>query len=320
MSLVTQDIANLINGVSQQPDVLRLPSQGAAQENCQSSVVYGLTRRPPSRHIAKISSGQFATAFFHLINRDSAERYAVVITNGNVQAFDLFTGAERLVTKPGGTSYLTSANPGASFKAVTAADYTFLLNRSAVAGMTGETAPAILPQALLSFYAVQYKEKFIVRIDGTSCTYDIPAAATGGTNSDVLNTNSAAYAFKLLMAAAFPAYTLDQQGSNILIRRTDGVDFTIQAEDSAGGTHMKAHKGVVQNFSDLPKTGIDGFKIKVIGSPSDPSADYWVQYQVQTADAVVIAQPAGGNTGAEPPNPSGIPWWKLGDDAPILTF
>ena len=44
MPLVNRTIPNLVQGVSQQPEVLRLPSQATTQENGYSSVVEGLKR------------------------------------------------------------------------------------------------------------------------------------------------------------------------------------------------------------------------------------------------------------------------------------
>ena len=85
MPLITRSIPNLIGGVSQQPEILRLENQATTQENGFSGVVEGLKKRPPTNHIAKISSSAFSNAFIHTINRDINERYIVVITNGNKQ-------------------------------------------------------------------------------------------------------------------------------------------------------------------------------------------------------------------------------------------
>ena len=60
MALVSKNIPNLINGVSQQPAALRLESQGEVQENGFSDVVEGLKKRPPTkfiRKLEKVSSG-----------------------------------------------------------------------------------------------------------------------------------------------------------------------------------------------------------------------------------------------------------------------
>ena len=47
MPLVSRTIPNLVQGVSQQPEVLRLSSQATSQINGFSSVVEGLKKRPP---------------------------------------------------------------------------------------------------------------------------------------------------------------------------------------------------------------------------------------------------------------------------------
>ena len=61
MPLVSRTIPNLVQGVSQQPEVLRLSSQATEQINGFSSVVEGLKKRPPTNHVAKISTGTFST-------------------------------------------------------------------------------------------------------------------------------------------------------------------------------------------------------------------------------------------------------------------
>ena len=65
MALVSRTIPNLVQGVSQQPEVLRLNSQAGEQINGFSSVVLGLKIRTPSEYIAKLSSCSFGNAFIH---------------------------------------------------------------------------------------------------------------------------------------------------------------------------------------------------------------------------------------------------------------
>lgn len=89
MALTSSSLPNLIQGISQQPDSLRSVSQLEAQENCYSSTVEGLSRRPPTEHIAKVSSVPLDTAFLHTINRDTSQRYKLVLTSGGIQVFGL---------------------------------------------------------------------------------------------------------------------------------------------------------------------------------------------------------------------------------------
>lgn len=127
--LTSDTISSLVNGISQQPATQRLASQGQAQENCYSSIVEGLMKRQPTRHIAKLLPGTVDDAFLHLINRDTTERYVVVATAGDIKVFDLDGDEKDVVIADGAADYLTATEVSTGFKAVTIADNTFLLNR-----------------------------------------------------------------------------------------------------------------------------------------------------------------------------------------------
>ena len=130
MPLVSRTIPNLVQGVSQQPEVLRLNSQATEQINGFSSVVEGLKKRPPTEYVAKLSSSTFGNAFIHTINRDTNERYIVVITNGSISVYDINGVSKTVVNQTNATNYLSSTNPKQDFVCVTVADYTFVLNKN----------------------------------------------------------------------------------------------------------------------------------------------------------------------------------------------
>jgi len=96
MALISSSIPNFVNGVSQQPYTLRLISQGEVQENGLSTVSQGLKKRPPTKHLKKIQSTPLGNCFIHTINRDSAERYITVLTNGDLKVYDI-NGVEKTV-------------------------------------------------------------------------------------------------------------------------------------------------------------------------------------------------------------------------------
>lgn len=131
--LLRREIGSLINGVSQQPPVVRSPSQAQAQVNGWSSVVDGVGDRMPTQHVAKLSDAT-SNALIHHINRDVTQRYIVVVTNGDLKVYDL-NGNEKTVSFPDGKGYLSASNPTKSFSLVTVADYTFLVNKTKVVGM-----------------------------------------------------------------------------------------------------------------------------------------------------------------------------------------
>ena len=87
MKNVAVTVPNLIQGVSQQPDSQKDPSQGEIQINAVSSIAEGLRKRDSSRSLAKVSSTPFGDAFFHTILRDQQEEYISVITKDAIKVF-----------------------------------------------------------------------------------------------------------------------------------------------------------------------------------------------------------------------------------------
>ena len=82
MALISGTIPSLINGVSQQPATLRLPTQGEIQENGLSHIARGLEKRPCTEHItevAGVTSSDSNDVFIHTIRRSEDEAYALII-------------------------------------------------------------------------------------------------------------------------------------------------------------------------------------------------------------------------------------------------
>lgn len=139
MALINRPIPNLYQGVSQQAASLRLPTQCELQENAYSSIVEGLKKRPPTNHLAKLMSIDASEAYVHVMNRDTSERYILIVLNGDLKIFD-FYGNPITVSFPNGKGYLNSAYPQYGFSAITVADYTFLVNKDSKVAMTGAVA------------------------------------------------------------------------------------------------------------------------------------------------------------------------------------
>ena len=169
MGLISSSIPNFVNGISQQPFTLRLASQGEMQENGFSTVSQGLKKRPPTKHIAKISDTPLAGsgAFVHIINRDEVERYIVVILNGDLKVFDM-AGKEQVVRFPHGKAYLSAALPQTQFRATSVADYTFILNRTVdiQEAIAFTNHPKRGYEALINVKAGNYGKTYAIIING----------------------------------------------------------------------------------------------------------------------------------------------------------
>jgi hypothetical protein len=141
MSLVSSTIPNLINGVSQQPPEIRLPSQCEVQENGISSVVNGLEKRPGTEHVKKLDVASISGAFIHTIQRDEDESYTLVVgadssNNEFMKIYDrsgnsmpIKTSAYADVTSSDLSYFDNLTNHSENIVATTVADNTFIINR-----------------------------------------------------------------------------------------------------------------------------------------------------------------------------------------------
>lgn len=148
--LISDTIAGFFNGISQQSVTMRLATQGEIQENALGTIVDGLYTRPHSEHVAVIDGDITSDAFIHVINRDLGERYIVFITDDVDEPIKVYTlGGEKCTVRYGHldgdlefteddtvASYLDSDETLAkSYKLLSIADYTLVVNRSVVAEM-----------------------------------------------------------------------------------------------------------------------------------------------------------------------------------------
>lgn len=277
MPLISTTIPNLINGVSQQPETVRLSSQGEIQENGLSSVVEGLLKRPPALYMGKLADGTLTEPFVHVINRDTTERYIVIITNEHIQVFDL-EGNEKTVNTPNGTGYLAAAAPQSTFRAVTVADYTFIVNTKTVVEMDPQTSTTPRPEALVWVRQGNYSTDYYVTIDGQQAAHYKTDDAAEAANADSIRTDHIAEQLKQGIAGHSGGYTVTRYGSTLRIYKNNSANFTISTSDSFGDNALKAYKGQVQRFSELPAKASEGFQIEVVGDQTSNFDNYYLKY------------------------------------------
>ena len=149
MPLLVTSVPNLAQGVSQQPDNLRYPGQCDEQVNAWATVVEGLVKRPNTRWVNEFNDsnvedvnkstptppGNPSNLFTHFAKRDENNKYCVQVSLGGgtptVGVIDLDSGDNLPVaTTSIAQSYLSGiTNPLADLRALTVADYTFIVNK-----------------------------------------------------------------------------------------------------------------------------------------------------------------------------------------------
>ena len=276
MPLITRSIPNLIGGVSQQPEILRLENQATEQVNGFSGIVEGLKKRPPTEHVAKISSSSLANAFIHTINRDSNERYIVVISNGSITVHTVDGLAKTVVSQTNATNYLTSSNPRGEFKALTVNDYTYILNtKKTVAMDSSVTSPAKIEQAV---YTVNQgigssttNSPYSITIDGTTYTY----------NSATTDTKTIRNGVKSAIGSPSGITLTNIGDSSFSIVKSSGT-LEVSASDGYGNQASQVIKDTVQNFTDLPAQAINNMVVEIVGDASNSFDNYYVIYKTST--------------------------------------
>lgn len=319
MPLVSEQMPNLMNGVSQQALAMRLPSQAEAQVNGYSSIVEGTNKRMPLKHIAKVIDGTAGASYTHVINRDQNERYVAMVFDGSIRVFDL-EGVEKTVTYPDGVGYISGITPKEDISTLTVADYTFILNKQMATAKLPATTPATPAQSLLFVRSVNYDVTYTVRIDGTDVlqfkTEDaygdaeaelllpVPTGTAvvgdetqytytgfGGSTNTVSVPNVAATKPKVSVDTTTEAlasvlgavlgsdYTVTVYAPVISVKRNDGTAFDIEFTDSSGGTHTRVVPGTIQRFSELPVVAPHGYIVKVYGDDVSAVDDYYLRFE-----------------------------------------
>ena len=274
--LISASIQNLLNGISQQPDSVRLDNQGAIQENALSDVVYGLGKRPPTEHIAKLNSDTSINRKFHLINRDTNEQYVVLIDNGAIKVYDL-AGNNKSVVTPDGTAYLNSTNPQADFQLITVADYTFVINKTKVVAKSGSTATSRPDEAIYYVKNGQYKTTYKITIDGSEVASYETLDNSNASNASSITTDNIATELYNDLNSNLSGYTIVRDGSIIYVSKNSGT-FTSSVSDGLGGDGLIQLKDKTGSFSDLPYKGYTGFEIEVTGDKGTEYDNYFVKW------------------------------------------
>jgi hypothetical protein len=276
--LINRQLPTLVNGVSQQPATIRLPSQMEAVVNCRPSLVEGLGMRPPFLHVARMTTENLSSAFLHTINRDTTERYIVVLTNGNVRVYDL-EGNEKAVAQPGRAAWQASTGygvVGATRRPTTPNGFLYKVVTTGISGSSEPTWPTTLGDTVT---------------DGTAVWKCVP---------DYLNVTDARTEFTCVSVADYTfvvnkSVTVVMDGDSSIaqpsnlwwLNRNYGSDYVgyDPAFDFFGGIQYQypptpsggTLAGTVQSFEALPETPPNGVIYKVEGTDESLFTSYYVR-------------------------------------------
>jgi len=175
MAAVSQKVPNLLGGVSQQPDPVKLPGQVRAADNVYLDPTFGCRKRPGTEYINTLSSDGTvpSEAKWFSIFRDNNERYAVALYTDPalaIKVWDLNDGSERTVTiSESATAYFSGATQD-TVEQISIADYTLITNTESEVSMNTDTSAEQAKEAIVTIDQVAYNATYNIDIakDGNS--------------------------------------------------------------------------------------------------------------------------------------------------------
>lgn len=264
--LIESPIPTLMQGVSRQPDSVRLVGQVEAADNVLFSVeTGGFTKRYGTQHIAALAGFTGSDAVgLHTIDRDVNEKYAVVFKKGVLKVFTL-DGVQKTVTVPASAASYIDTTPD-TLKLVTVADYTLLVNTTKTVAMSSAVGPTIPNIAVVHAYYSTFGI-YTVTVNGVSASF---TASTSSTTLDI----AASIMEQLAAALTGPEWFITRSGSYVFIRNTT-TPLVVATADPYGDKGLVTTNGVITDTKDLPARALDGTVVNV----SSDGADFYMKFK-----------------------------------------
>ena len=286
MKNIAVTIPNLIQGVSQQSDAQRDPSQGEIQINGVSSIAEGLRKRDSTRTLAEVSNVGFGDAFFHTILRDQQEEYIAVITDSSIQVFDLAGNPATVTADASAYNYLSTVTDARQqIRAVTIADFTFITNTLTPTATGTATAPKIARPAhecLVWVKQAAYGNNYILNVNGIEVTVETPVAPVVSDGTSVtenrIGSETIAQALKAgLISAGLSGYTITRSGSVLWIYGNSPI--SVKATDAKANSTITAILNQVQAFTELPTIAPEGYQVEITGDPGTAFDNFYTSFK-----------------------------------------
>jgi hypothetical protein len=225
----------------------------------------------------------YATTSASSLKVNKLDGTAITITEATTNALDYL--------KINAASSLTADT---ALRAITIADYTFIVNRTKVVAMDAATDSGRNPEVLFFVkngdYGTNYKAE--VTFGGTTYTTNVETPdGSAASHRDDIATDVIAEALSDGVANgaqtvtqtnsgidSISGATVSQSGSVVWLKSDDTTDFTVSGLDGLGDEGLTVIKDETQNLTDLPTIAPHGFRVKIVGDATDTRDDYYVKF------------------------------------------
>lgn len=299
MAYITTSWGRPIQGISQQPDRVRMEGQCTRQVNFQPDVVKGLTRRTSTRHVAVLGGESPQLSKHHSYDRGDEAYYMRVTPNSSsVAVWDLL-GRPMVVN--GTDAYLSVPSPEVQLDFHTVGDFTFITNRTVGVRVSDEKSPVESKTGIIYLQYATYGRTYTIRGDGEVLAEWTTQDGSDASQSPSVQTNYLTERlYKMIVGGtikgqggdadgtyvAKPGWSAELHDNVIFLWKTDGSDYKLETVDSQAGADLKSIKGSIKTPSDLPPKAPEGYVVRITGAGKSTKDDYWVKAH-NTNDSVV---------------------------------
>jgi hypothetical protein len=280
MAAVSQKLANLVGGVSQQPDTVKFSNQLRVCDNYYPDFTLGLAKRPGLQAKGKLANAVDDGTWFHIF-RDDKEKYIFQFSKaGALKVWDANSGLQQTVNTVAAEATTYAVHDSFDDLATLQInDYIFILNRTKTVAQGATASASYNPFGFVNINTVAFNTDYVITIDGINFSHTTPSNASGSTQNSVQTIITALVA----SINGNANYVAQGIGNTIFIRRANNADFSLKATGGTTGTAVEAFKEIVTSVAQLPREFLSDRRIKVEGTAESNSDDYWVVFVPSTA-------------------------------------
>ena len=268
----------MLQGVSQQPDRIRVAGQVTEQTNMLSDVSSGLSSRPGTDFVADLSSANL-NMNFHNVELDS-ETLIIGASPGNLKIWNSSGALRTLTASTKDLSYIST-----DMRFYTFDGKVYCANRlkkvESLDNVEGRPFHVVLVSALGGNFTRNYKIT-ITFSNGTtaSAAYTTPHGEVTGDAAKSTSTRIIQELTNDLKALTnLPTgTTVENHGEVLLVKASSAM--TVTSDDGDAGEILRVMSDSVESRKDLPKFAPHGTVVTVVGSAANED-DYYLRFVVK---------------------------------------
>jgi len=280
MALKSGSLGTLLQGVSQQPDRVRLDGQVSEQVNLISDVTLGLSTRPSTNEGSELDRATREHVYQN-ISFDGVD-YIIGYKGGDIQLWSLDGTRQNVQYRNGATpSYI-----GSDMQFHVVDNKIIVLNRNRVVRKSTFIEGRDWYVALFHALGGQFLKTYAVQLnfgDGTviNAEYQAPDGTTTG---DAEKTSSEYIIGELVSTLQadpnLPSGTVISRQFDVARVFHPTMQIRIGVSDGEGGEILRGVSDTVKKVEDLPRFAPNGTVVKVVTSEADED-DYWLKFEAK---------------------------------------